>query len=168
MTKTRKEREQAHNATVAARLAERKDSGIPHNLALGIEIVDGDKEGIARQKVRWREDLVGNPETGVLHGGAVTALIDSTCGMAVIVGLGEKKPIATLDLRIDYLRPATPRKDVIARAELLKYTRHVAFVRCLAYHEGEEDDFIAAATGTFMLGTKGRPRPTENEFGKVS
>ena len=50
--------------------------------------------------------LVGNPETGVLHGGAITALLDGASGAAVFAALVDIVPIATLDLRIDYLRPA--------------------------------------------------------------
>ena len=69
--------------------------------------------------------------------------------------------MATLDLRIDYLRPATPPEDVLARAVCFKITRNVAFVRCIAFHRGsEQTDPIAAAAGTFMLGTPVSRRPS--------
>ena len=97
-----------------------------------------------------RERLVGNPETGVIHGGAVTTLIDTVCGLAVITAPDEPSRVATLDLRIDYLRPATPLRDLYARAEVYKLTRHVAFLRAEAY-EDDPRDLVAAATGTFMF-----------------
>jgi uncharacterized protein (TIGR00369 family) len=97
---------------------------------------------------------VGNPETGVLAGGPLTALLDGCCGMSVATLLKEPKPFATLDLRIDYVKPATPGQAVIAEAECYRITRSVAFTRAFAHH-GDAKDPIAAAAGTFMLGTKG-------------
>ena len=79
--------------------------------------------------------------------------MDACCGAAVFMALKQPVPIATLDLRIDYLKPAPPGRDVIARARCYKVTKNVAFVRCVAYHE-REDDPIASAVGSFMLSTK--------------
>jgi uncharacterized protein (TIGR00369 family) len=125
---------------------------VPHNHALGLEPLEIGG-GIARFKLPWAEHLIGNPDTGVLHGGAITAMLDACCGAAVFAALGELKPIATLDLRIDYLKPAEARRDVASRAHCYKVTRNVAFVRAVAFHD-TEDDPIASAAGTFMLGTK--------------
>ena len=133
---------------------------VPHNHALGMEVLEV-ANGVARFRLPWAEHLVGNPELGVLHGGPITALLDACCGAAVFAALTELKPIATLDLRIDYLKPAEARRDVQARAECYKVTRNVAFVRALAFHD-REDEPIAAAAGTFMLGTRAAgqgPRP---------
>lgn len=129
---------------------------IPHCRAMGIRIVDVDR-GKGTMALDWREDLVGNPETGVLHGGAITTLLDSCCGMAVATVLTDPQPFATLDLRIDYVRPATPREAVIADAECFRITANVAFVRAIAHH-GNKEEPIAAVSGTFMLATKGQPR----------
>lgn len=122
---------------------------IPHNRALGLEFLafDGPR---ARVRLPYRSELVGNPDTGVLHGGAITALLDACCGMAVFIALPEPKRIVTLDLRIDYLKPALPGHDVVAEAECFKRTRHVAFVRSLACH-GDPNAPIASAAGTFMI-----------------
>jgi uncharacterized protein (TIGR00369 family) len=127
---------------------------IPHNKALGMKVV-AVARGLASMRIEWREDLVGNPETGVLAGGPLTAMLDSCCGMAVATLLKEPKPFATLDLRIDYARPATPGQPVVAEAECYRITRSVAFTRAFAHH-GDPKDPIAAAAGTFMLGTKGQ------------
>ena len=71
----------------------------------------------------------------------------------MFAALTEFMPIATLDLRIDYLHAADPGRAVLCRARCYKLTRNVAFTRAVAYHD-KEDDPIAAAAGTFMLGTK--------------
>ena len=97
--------------------------------------------------------LVGNPDTGTLHGGAITALLDATSGISVFAALDTLMPIATLDLRIDYLKPAEPQRAVLCKATCYKLTRNVAFTRAVAYH-ADPDDAIAHAVGTFMLSTK--------------
>ena len=100
----------------------------------------------------YDQRLVGDPDTGVLHGGAVTTLIDTVSGMAALVAIGQLAVLATLDLRIDYLKPATVGRELLARADCYKLTRHIAFVRGRAYHAEAPDDLVAASTGAFMLG----------------
>lgn len=123
---------------------------VPHNRALGIRFVSA-SEGRVTLALPYDTKLVGNPLTGVLHGGAITALLDAACGLAVWIKLVEPIPIATLDLRIDYLRPAMPTREVHGRAECFKVTQHVAFVRCEAFHDGSEGDLVAVANGTFIV-----------------
>jgi uncharacterized protein (TIGR00369 family) len=138
-----------------ARMAEMNRTfaaAVPHNRALGMTVCDL-SDGVAVLELPYRADLVGDPRTGVLHGGAITSLMDACCGAAVFMKLRRPKPIATLDLRIDYLMPAVPGEAVIARAECYKVTRHVAFVRGVAYH-GDETRAIASAAGSFMLATR--------------
>lgn len=139
---------------VLARLNQAFTGLVPHNQALGLELIDFDRKGVAVMRLPWSEALVGNPESGVLHGGVITSLLDATAGAAVFVALWSPTPIATLDLRIDYLKPATPGRDVVARATCFKVTSSVAFVRGAAYHDDEADP-IASAAATFMLATKG-------------
>jgi uncharacterized protein (TIGR00369 family) len=127
---------------------------IPHNKALGLKVV-AVARGLASMQLEWRDELVGNPETGVLAGGPITAMLDGCCGMAVATMLKNPAPFATLDLRIDYAKPATPGQPVIAEAECYRITRSVAFTRAIA-HQGDPKDPVAAAAGTFMLGTKGK------------
>jgi uncharacterized protein (TIGR00369 family) len=127
---------------------------IPHNKALGLKIL-AVARGLASMQLDWRPELVGNPETGVLAGGPLTAMLDGCCGMAVATMLKTPMPFATLDLRIDYARPAAPGQPVIGEAECYRITRSVAFTRAIA-HQGDPKDPVAAAAGTFMLGTKGQ------------
>jgi len=127
-------------------------ANVPHNVALGIEILElGAEHAVFR--LPYAAHLVGNVETGVLHGGAITALLDACSGAAVFGALTKPQPIATLDLRIDYLRPGAAGRDILARATCYRVTRNVAFTRAVAYHD-DPDDPIASAAGTFMLATK--------------
>jgi uncharacterized protein (TIGR00369 family) len=122
---------------------------VPHNHALGLRLEDIGP-GEASVRLPYQDFLVGNPETGVLHGGAVVSLIDAACGTAVFLALKRLARIATLDLRVDFLRPARPGQDVITHAECYKVTRSVAFVRALA-HDGDAADSVASAQGTFII-----------------
>ncbi|WP_404335456.1 PaaI family thioesterase [Sphingomonas sp. MMS12-HWE2-04] len=97
----------------------------------------------------YRPELVGNVETGVLASGPVLTLMDMATSLAVWLKLGGFRPHATLDLRIDYLRPAKPDATVIGRGECYRLTRSVAFVRGQA-HDGDPDDPLAHVAGTFM------------------
>src|SRR5688500_15531207 len=125
---------------------------VPHNHALALEPIEIGRGG-ARFKLPWAEHLVGNPDTGVLHGGAITALLDACSGAAVFAARAELSPIATLDLRIDYLRGGDPGRDITCHAHCYRLTRNVAFTRAVAYHDDDSDP-IATSMGTFMLGTK--------------
>ena len=126
-------------------------SGAAHTHALGFayEGLDGDR---VRLRVPWREDLVGDPDTGVLAGGLVTALLDHVGGLAVWIALDRFEPIATLDLRVDYMRAAEPGRDLIAEARCYRLTRSIAFVRAWAFEAGPEDP-VAAAQAAYMLST---------------
>jgi uncharacterized protein (TIGR00369 family) len=122
---------------------------MPHGKALGIALEElGDSHAVA--SLPWVEHLVGDPANGVLHGGVITTLMDSVCGAAAMCALADPAPFATLDLRIDYLRPATSHRTLFGRAECYRVTRLILFVRGTAYHEAP-DDPVANATATFML-----------------
>jgi len=108
------------------------------------------ENGTAVLSVPYDQRLVGDPETGVLHGGVITALLDTACGWAVMVAPAELRSTATLDLRIDYMRPATVGASMFARAECFRLTRSIGFARAVAYHT-DPDDPVATAQGTFIL-----------------
>jgi uncharacterized protein (TIGR00369 family) len=123
--------------------------GSPHAVDLGFKL-EAIRPGEAVVRAPYREDLIGDPETGVMHGGVVTALLDHASGTAGFAGLGGTQALATLDLRLDYMRPATPGQDVIAEARTVKVSGLIAFVEAVA-HDGDRDDPVATAHAAFMV-----------------
>ena len=119
-----------------------------HSGALGFDYV-GHGDDWFEAALPWREELVGVSESGLLASGAIVSLIDLAAGISVWVKQGEFRPVVTLDLRIDYLRPASKHQTVYARCRCTKLTRCVAFVEGIA-HVGEPNDPIARASLTFM------------------
>lgn len=122
---------------------------LPYCKALQLEIL-GIGDGFAEMALPYREDLVGDPATAVLHGGAVSALMDTTGGAAVMAHPEAGLITATLDLRIDYMRAATPKQKVRARAECFHVARSVAFVRATAFDEDAAHP-VATAAGAFTV-----------------
>ena len=134
---------------------------IPHARELGLEVLDMGA-GWGLLKIPYRADLVGNPRTGVLHGGVLTSLIDSACGLAVFCRLPRMEAIATLDLRIDYLKPASIGEDLFARAECYRLTRQIAFVRSVAYQRDPQQP-VATSLATFMRSSVNPTRPPRSQ-----
>lgn len=132
------------------RITEQMCRFIPHAALQGIclEAIDGEEVTL---RLPYREELVGNPETGVVHGGALTVLLDHTLGTAGIccdkVGA---TMTPTLDLRIDHLGVAPAGKDIFATARVYKVTRRVLFVEGIAWWQSR-DKPIARATGSWVL-----------------
>ena len=93
--------------------------------------------------------LAGNGQSGVLHGGVVTALLDETAGGAVVKATGGKQAVATVDLRVDYMRPAEPGLPLFCLAHCFRTTRRIAFFRAEAFHTPDRP--VAIGTGTFMI-----------------
>ncbi len=122
---------------------------LPYSRALGLEMVDF-SDGVVELRLPYNEQLIGDPDTGVIHGGAVSALMDTCAGAAVMSHPAGALNTATLDLRIDYMRPATPGQAICARAECYHVTKSVAFIRATAMDE-DRDRPVATATGTFTL-----------------
>lgn len=122
---------------------------IPHSRALGM-VLDRLEDGVAVISMPWDARFVGDPQTGVIHGGAVSALMDTCGGAAVMSHPTGVIGTATIDIRIDYMRPARPGDRITARAECYHVTRSVAFVRATA-HDADTDRPVATATGAFTL-----------------
>jgi uncharacterized protein (TIGR00369 family) len=122
---------------------------VGHGGALGIDYVSHGEDW-AELSLPYDEKLVGMRESGIIASGPIVSLMDMATSVAIWCRLGRFRHQATLDLRVDYLRPATPGKTVIGRGECYAVTRSIAFVRGTA-HEGEAADALAHVAGAFMF-----------------
>jgi uncharacterized protein (TIGR00369 family) len=141
---------------IPADISEQMVRMTPQSAALGFEFVSAGG-GVGQLKVPFRDDIALDAESGVIAGGVITTLLDHTCGLAISTAIRspDRPPMqmggmATLDLRIDYMRAARPRSAVTARAHCYKLTRSVAFVRAVAF-ETDPEDPIATAQAAFAL-----------------
>lgn len=107
-----------------------------HQLGLRIDEVD---VGRVKVSLPWAEHLVGNPDTGVIHGGVLTTMLDTCCGFAAISSLDTLSLCPTMDLRIDYMRAAVPGAVLYAEGEVYKVSSQVLFCRGIAYHDDKTD-----------------------------
>lgn len=119
--------------------------------------VESAREGELVLRLPYSDQIIGNPDTGVIHGGAITTLMDTASGSVIMCALDEFELCPTLDLRVDYMRPAEPHRPVFARAETYKITRNIIFTRCEAFQDSGET--IANCVGTFMrIGREATPK----------
>ena len=128
----------------------------PQAQALGVEVTKAGK-GRVWGRVPYRPDLVGDPDSGVIAGVVLTTFLDQLCGAAAILAMDEPSIVATIDLRIDYMRPAQPGCDVLAQAHCTKLGKKVAFVRATAYEE-TPDNPIAHVSAAFAINGKTKKR----------
>lgn len=129
-------------------IASRLFQGSPHGSLIGLELVELGSDFVI-SRIAYRPELVGNPQTGYIHGGVITTLIDQSSGAAVMLATAGQERIVTLDLRIDHLRPAAPGRDIFGRAECYRVGHEVAFARCVAYQDKPEYPF-ATSMSAFM------------------
>tara|TARA_B100000749_G_C18422321_1_gene464029 strand:- start:82 stop:567 length:486 start_codon:yes stop_codon:yes gene_type:complete len=127
---------------------------VPHGRDLGMQVVsvNGNQVCMSMTPQPWMfaEDNTEEICTSVLY-----SLADSASGMAVFSEARELSPIATLDLRMDYLRPAIGERALLAVATCRHLTAEVAFIHCDIFSEGNRE-LLATANATFMRNTQGQ------------
>ena len=125
---------------------------IPITSLFGIEVTEAEA-GRAAGTLAFSEDLLSNPDGEVLHGGATYALADTVGGAAVVSKSLDVSP--TVDMRIDYLAPATT--DLRCEAEVIRDGAHLAMVRADVFDAA--DTHVATAHGTYKTGGQGEATP---------
>jgi len=133
----------------AKRLAEIFESYIPFNKYLGLRCLDI-ANGSVRVELPYRSDHVGNPEIPALHGGAISATLDTTGGLAVWSQAGPNDRVSTIDLRVDFLRPGRA-EPLIAVARVVRLGNRVGVAELRAFHPDSEDRPVAAGMGVYSV-----------------
>ncbi len=122
---------------------------VGHNGALDLQW-HGAADDWVELRLPWRDALIGDEEARLMASGPIFTLMDNATSLAIWRKMEAFRPQATLDFRIDYIRPARSGRDVIGRGECYRLTRSIAFVRGIA-HDGDADDPVAHCAGTFMF-----------------
>jgi uncharacterized protein (TIGR00369 family) len=122
---------------------------VPFNAVLGIQI-DDLREGFCRMSVPFREEFIGDPSRPALHGGVLSAVIDTCGGAAIWTQIEKGDALSTVDLRVDYLRPGQPR-DFIVEGRVLRLGNRVGVAEMIAYHPGSEGKPIASGKGVYNV-----------------
>lgn len=138
----------AKDSAEAATIIEHMLKAVRHCQVLGLEFSSFEDSKLTL-KLPYSQSIVGNPDTGVIHGGALTTLMDTACGFVIPISLNEFQICPTLDLRIDYMTAAQPRLPVYGSSEIYRVTENVIFSRGIAY-QNDIDKPIAHCVATFM------------------
>lgn len=137
-------------------LRERFTDFVPHVKDLGLRVSALDELN-ACLHLPFREDWLGDTERGLIHTGVISSMIDTASGLAVFARLANFEPIATLDLRMDYLRPALRERDLHCKAECYRVSSHIAFVRASAWQMDEAEP-VAVSQSVFMRASHSKAR----------
>lgn len=123
--------------------------GLPHCQALGLRFHAADEDGKITLALPFKPELIGDPFSRVVHSGVVTTLADMAGAMAIFARLRERETVATLDLRVDYLRPALPDLPLYCQSECYRLTSQIAFTRSSVY-QADPNKPVAHAVATYM------------------
>jgi acyl-coenzyme A thioesterase PaaI-like protein len=125
---------------------------VPHHKAIGTHLV-ACEPGEITLGIRWREDLVGDPESGAIMGAVIASVLDHAAGLAVLTRFGMRAvgAAATLDMRVDYLALSTRGQTVHVRADCHTVTDELAFVRGEAFHPDARPAVLATASIAYMV-----------------
>jgi uncharacterized protein (TIGR00369 family) len=126
---------------------------IPFNRFLGVKLT-AMRKGFARLEIPFRDELVGDPMRPALHGGVLSALGDAAGGAAVWASMDDDNArISTIDLRIDYLRPARL-TTLVAEAVVVRVGNRVGVADVRLFNEDTEADTVATVKAVYNITIK--------------
>ena len=134
---------------------------IPFNRFIGLHLELTDLETV-RARFNTRDEFIGNPAHGILHGGVISSVLDATGGITASLGIlkralrdpvsdieSQLTRVGTIDLRVDYLRPGRG-KYFVSTGTMMRTGRKVTVVRMEM--KDDKDKLIAVGTGTYIVG----------------
>jgi uncharacterized protein (TIGR00369 family) len=126
------------------------EAGIPFNRVLGVKLIKLEK-GHARLEIPFRDELVGDPFRPALHGGVLSALADTAGGAAVWSGATDMRVrVSTIDLRMDYLRPARL-ESIVADARVVRMGNRVGVADVTLFHPSSEHEVFATCKAVYNV-----------------
>jgi uncharacterized protein (TIGR00369 family) len=120
---------------------------VPFNRLLGIR-GESISPGRGVLVLPVRPDLIGDPRRPALHGGVLSALIDTAGGVAAWSALSAEETVSTVDLRVDYLEPAGLGGPLRAEAELIRKGNRVCHVKVAVIQDGR---LVAEGRGVYNI-----------------
>jgi uncharacterized protein (TIGR00369 family) len=132
---------------------------IPFNKVLGVKVDAMSSESVSAS-LQMREELLGHYARRMLHGGVIASVIDITGGLSAVMSIKEDTTddnpktrremadrVSTIDLRVDFLRPATGERFV-AKAYPLRTGKRIAVIRTEL--RNDQDNLVAVGTSTYV------------------
>ena len=124
-----------------------------HGATLGFTL-DKLERGETHLSFPYREDLVGNPITGVVHGGTIVSMLDTACGCAAMTIQKKPSVTPTMDLRLDYMRPAQPHKTIYVEGKVYRQSSNVIFCRGVAWQDDKENPIAHCVANIMKVDSK--------------
>lgn len=136
----------------------------PFHSWLGLTLLEAGN-GRAVVRIPYKDELIGNPLIPAIHGGITAALVDLAGGAVLFSELGIPTP--TIDMRIDYLRPALAERDLVAIATAKSIGSTIAYVDVevvqvpagAAWPPPELPRVVATGRCVYSTKDRGKPRP---------
>jgi uncharacterized protein (TIGR00369 family) len=125
---------------------------VPFNRFLGLQVVKVES-GKAELRLPFRDEFVGDSRRPALHGGVISALIDTCGGLAAWTRLEEDDRLSTIDILVDYLKPAFT--GLVAYGELVRIGNRVAVVRVTVLQDGDEEP-VARGRAVYNIARKAK------------
>ncbi|MDX1496453.1 MAG: PaaI family thioesterase [Salinisphaeraceae bacterium] len=128
-------------------------SGSDHPLfsQFGVE-VEEISQGRAVMSMPYAHQLANGD--GCLHSGVISTLLDTNCGLAIFAYLADMKPIATIDLRVDFIREPQAGDGIFTDVECYATEGDLAYVTGRAT-TSSDCSLVATVTGCFAINTMG-------------
>lgn len=134
-------------------LRQMMEEWVPFNRHLGMKVARSEP-GKVRLEIDFREEFIGDPMRRALHGGVLFSLADAAGGMAVWSSSSDPNSrVATIDMRIDYLRPGKPER-VCAEAHVVRQGNRVGVADVRLFHPSAEAETIATGKGVYNIVVK--------------
>jgi uncharacterized protein (TIGR00369 family) len=150
----------AWDPKIGALISHFMHTGIPFNQVLGIRVAEL-REGYARLEIPFKSELVGDPFRPAIHGGVLSALLDTCGGAAAFTMIVPPDTVSTIDLRVDYLRPGEPGKTLVCESVVSRMGNKVASVDGKIFHPDAPDELVATGKAVYNVHRRSKGRASE-------